>query len=1121
MTIKVKQHYRNVNGKLVLVHEHEHKGNAAQQHEPEQHASWDDFDQITAHHFPEAEADYASKTADEFDSILGGYEAQTGNEFDSIVGLDQYQGDDEPEQAAAPEPKKESAPPTAAELEGIGGSPWEKPEKGISRIYFNGLHKLYLEAGGDQSVPYEVFKGAKLWFDNKDGQFHSKNMDETLSKGLAEHLTKKAKEWGSNNAFTMPDGMTQQIQQEQAVDGPKVGDTNIAFDQLKTGMEFKLTDGKTDSVWKITDVYNGEVMVQKLSGAGANGVSNPVDKGQWEAGYQGALMLTSKGEPVPKQERGSGTKIGETPKFEQLKPGMVIKKPGATNIVIAASDDTVWAQSLNGVVHEYSKASWEKHAASQGLKYEGMDDGSEKVEISPGMKVGDTKTINGVTYRLNENHRWEKVDGEQLGTKDKLEALSHYWGSNATSINGVSVKRNSEYLYLVMKNDENGKPLSKKVKDALNELHPTNYGKKKGYFIVRKEDLDKLSAIIDGKVETKPKAKPAPKAGPVAMPQGFPFKKIGEQKGSNPGGLYEDKFGKKWYIKFPQSEDHVKNELLASKLYTMAGIAAPKLKIVNDGGKVGIASAFVEGLTNDGAALKAGAPGAKDGFGVDAWLANWDSAGLSFDNMPVDKDGKAVRIDVGGSLLYRAQGGPKGDAFGNTVSEIDSLRDPGVNAQTAAIFGSMTPDELNKSIAGVLVIPDSAIEAAVMKWGPGDDAAKKALAKKLIARKDYLAKRFPDADRIANPPAPDPTKLPIDESKLPAKVDFFNYQNTGKPLSSKEWKNAANQKAFDDLYAYAMKGDLIGMKGYKYKVIDKDTGEETGKRALITEGHPNKDISAFYSQACAYMEAIAYPSNKKVEGWLPEDVEDIASLSEAFPGHPFGTTVGDVPKEKRLGYWISLGDVSEPELFKPTAENNASIALHAQGKKDYSKMPSELRSWLSSVQGSGSSNIGGKHSSSMDHQKKIVAMAYQHATEIPEGTKLRRWEKMPADMRAILNTAPIGHIYENPRSTCTSMNPLWEENGSGFGGGSDGVFLELVHAKGAKGLATFGSGSFYKKDNSSGDEQEITSLPGQRYMLLEKGKASNGKPKYKVLVLPPDPTYMADLGISPYAEAVA
>ena len=51
---------------------------------------------------------------------------------------------------------------------------------------------------------------------------------------------------------------------------------------------------------------------------------------------------------------------------------------------------------------------------------------------------------------------------------------------------------------------------------------------------------------------------------------------------------------------------------------------------------------------------------------VDAWLGNWDVAGLSFDNLLV-KDGKGYRIDVGGSLRYLSEVVP-GDARGSVMS---------------------------------------------------------------------------------------------------------------------------------------------------------------------------------------------------------------------------------------------------------------------------------------------------------------------------------------------------------------------------------------------------------------------------------------------------------------------
>lgn len=220
------------------------------------------------------------------------------------------------------------------------------------------------------------------------------------------------------------------------------------------------------------------------------------------------------------------------------------------------------------------------------------------------------------------------------------------------------------------------------------------------------------------------------------------WQQVGHQGGSNPGGLYKDADGKKWYVKFPQSTSHAKNELLASKLYGLAGIETPELKLVNDEGHIGIASAFAEGLKTNKDAIQEGAAGAREGFGADAWLANWDSVGLLYDNMLLDQDGKAVRIDPGGSLIYRAQGGPKGAAFGNKVTEIDSLRDPKVNAQAASVFGGMTDADLKTSVAPVLAISKDAIRQAVMEYGPGGKSEREALADKLIARQRDLARRF-------------------------------------------------------------------------------------------------------------------------------------------------------------------------------------------------------------------------------------------------------------------------------------------------------------------------------------------------------------------------------------------
>lgn len=221
--------------------------------------------------------------------------------------------------------------------------------------------------------------------------------------------------------------------------------------------------------------------------------------------------------------------------------------------------------------------------------------------------------------------------------------------------------------------------------------------------------------------------------------------KIGEQRGSNPGGTYVDtSTGQRWYIKQPASADIARNEVLAGKLYELAGIEVPELHIVMLDGKVSIASKIIDGLAKADAATLAVAPGTASGFAVDAWLANWDVVGLSYDNL-LTLGARAVRVDTGGALRYRAQGGLKGVAFGRDVTEIDSLRSPALNRQAQSVFGRLTAAEIEDSVARVLSIPDEQIRAVVAKFGPEDDATRAELADLMIARKRDLEKSFPAA----------------------------------------------------------------------------------------------------------------------------------------------------------------------------------------------------------------------------------------------------------------------------------------------------------------------------------------------------------------------------------------
>lgn len=221
------------------------------------------------------------------------------------------------------------------------------------------------------------------------------------------------------------------------------------------------------------------------------------------------------------------------------------------------------------------------------------------------------------------------------------------------------------------------------------------------------------------------------------------WKHVGHQKGSNPGGFFKDTNGTVWYCKFPKSPDHAANEILTAKLYEAAGVAVPELKMIEDGGDIGVASKVVDGVKQDKAAITTPGkvPGVFEGFAADAWLADWDSVGLLHDNLLVDKNGNAIRIDVGGSLLYRAQGAPKGKAFGDKVAEIESLRDP-KNHAPYSVFGKIPLSKLVEGVEIIAGIPDREIRGLVEAYGPGGKAVRKRLADRLIARKNDLIERF-------------------------------------------------------------------------------------------------------------------------------------------------------------------------------------------------------------------------------------------------------------------------------------------------------------------------------------------------------------------------------------------
>jgi hypothetical protein len=223
------------------------------------------------------------------------------------------------------------------------------------------------------------------------------------------------------------------------------------------------------------------------------------------------------------------------------------------------------------------------------------------------------------------------------------------------------------------------------------------------------------------------------------------WKKVGPQLGSNEGGFYEDAEGNRFYVKKPKSDLHAENEVLAAALYKLLGVDAAEIGIGS--GEDGVKMTFspdiigskqdLQEKLNDPAYLAK----LQEGFAVDAWLGNWDVAGLGFDNVMSDGSGNPVRVDPGGALLFRAMGKPKGSLFGNEVNELDTLRDPNMNPQSAAVFGSMTDEQQKESARKLLAISNDDIDSMVDGIVTDQEAGQE-IKDKLKARRQFILERY-------------------------------------------------------------------------------------------------------------------------------------------------------------------------------------------------------------------------------------------------------------------------------------------------------------------------------------------------------------------------------------------
>ena len=707
------------------------------------------------------------------------------------------------------------------------------------------------------------------------------------------------------------------------------------------------------------------------------------------------------------------------------------------------------------------------------------------VAVDIGPKDGDTKQGADGMLVFKDGH-WHKVDDGTGG-----------WTFTAKNP-GLSGEPSLEFeqddmAYYLAGSPANGYEFAVQSIDSLGEEPPESFvgmsvaeavqqAQAAGHPVPPVAALQKL----DPSYKPAPGAKAAPKAKPTAAKQApaaastgaHPsidhWVQTGPQGGSNPGGKFKDENGVEWYCKFPADEDTAKSEVLAAKLYAAAGIAGQDAKLVTKGGKLGIASRWVDVKKGANPTALSKAAGVKEGFAVDSWLGNWDVVGLGYDNLQIGADGKAVRVDAGGSLQYRAQGGKK--AFGHTVTELDSLRDQAINPQSAAVFGKMTKADIAASVAKVLAVPDATIASLVAQFGPGDAANKQALVEALIARKADLAAKFPNAKKEKKKPV-------FDASKISAPPDFLNWGGSGQSgPSSKEFLNQANHRAAQYIYKAAQTGDVAAVKALQAPLYDKNSGAVTGKASVLD--HPSQHIKGYAQQVINEIDFQMNPPKQfRFDGGHP-----LHSLNASYP--PFVGALQSSAVHK-AGKFVVLGDpgtlpldaVGLPKITHKAGQLTQQT-YSAKAQAAISKMPQTQRQAVKAYTGSGYHKINGSlWSGNPSGEAKAAAEAlHTLAHDIAPGTVLSRKISIDGpDLNQILGAT--GKVLQEPAIMSTSIRP------TSWGGN---VQLKLHVGPGVKGLWV-GPGSMPgggAMSNHPGEDEMI--LPPNTRLLVLSVKKSSG-----------------------------
>ncbi len=213
--------------------------------------------------------------------------------------------------------------------------------------------------------------------------------------------------------------------------------------------------------------------------------------------------------------------------------------------------------------------------------------------------------------------------------------------------------------------------------------------------------------------------------------------------GSTGAKLVKDKAGNQYVQKFGNSAGHLREEFYADSMYRAMGATVPFGRMYETEKGPMKLTEYKGNMTPIGEALDNASPKERKQiidevakhFVLDSLLGNWDVVGMGRDNILIDDDRKAWRIDNGGSLRYRAQGKLKGSGqFGPEIAELKNMRNPDMALTAAEVFRHLTEADLQKQAHDILKNKDKLMSATPEELKPV-----------ISQRLDNLKERFGDS----------------------------------------------------------------------------------------------------------------------------------------------------------------------------------------------------------------------------------------------------------------------------------------------------------------------------------------------------------------------------------------